>query len=154
PMLLVFGAAGVAFGGGLLAALLLKSADGALRPSLQRTGTELLFVPIPDSLRARAKPFIDVIGQRGGQALASVFILSELSMNRGESVLAAAAAGLCVLWIAILVELRPHYLELFRAALREGSVELRGAMPELDLNSLEALFASLNSRDDHEVLDA
>src|SRR5439155_10826496 len=70
PTLLLLGSAGVAFGGGLLAALVLKGADGALRPALHRTTTELLFLPIPDGLRARAKPLIDVVGQRGGQALA------------------------------------------------------------------------------------
>ena len=72
PAFVFLGAAGVALGGGLLAALLLKGADGTLRYSLHRTGTELLFVPLPDSLRARAKPVIDVVGQRGGQALASL----------------------------------------------------------------------------------
>ena len=46
PSLLFLGAAGLALGGGLVAALLLKGADGSLRNSLHRTGTELLFVPL------------------------------------------------------------------------------------------------------------
>ena len=52
PAFLFLGATGVAIGGGLIAALLLKGADGVLRPSLHRMGTELLFVPIPDSCAA------------------------------------------------------------------------------------------------------
>ena len=71
PLLLGLGALGVALGGGLAAALLMKGADGTLRYSVHRTGTELLYVPLPDGLRSRAKPFLDVVGQRGGQALAS-----------------------------------------------------------------------------------
>jgi AAA family ATP:ADP antiporter len=154
PGLLLLGAAGVAFGGGLLAALTLKGTDGALRPSLHRTTTELLFLPIPDGLRSRAKPLIDVVGQRGGQALASVFILGELTLHRGDVVLASVAALLCIVWIAWALELKPHYLELFRTALRQGSMRDRADLPDLDLASLETLIAALNSRDDAEVVGA
>ncbi len=154
PTLLLLGSAGVVFGGGLLAALALKGADGALRPSLHRTTTELLFLPIPDGLRSRAKPLIDVIGQRGGQALASIFILGELTLHRGDVALALIAALLSIVWIAWALELKPHYLELFRTALRQGSMRDRADLPDLDLASLETLIAGLNSRDDAEVLGA
>jgi len=154
PTLIFLGSAGVAFGGGLIAALLLKGADGALRPSLHRTTTELLFLPIPDGLRSRAKPLIDIVGQRGGQALASVFILAELRLHRGEIVLALAAALLGIVWIAWALELKPHYLELFRTALRQGSLRDRVDLPDLDLGSLETLIAALNSQDDTEVVGA
>jgi ATP/ADP translocase len=152
PILLFLGASGVAVGGGLAAALLLKGADGALRYSVHRTGTELLFLPIPDALRARVKPVIDVFGQRGGQAIASLLILSELGLGRGDLSLAAIAALLCVVWIAAAAEMIPHYVQMFRQALREGMITDRGGLPELDLNSLEALFAGLNSDDDVEVI--
>jgi ATP:ADP antiporter, AAA family len=154
PSLLALGAGAVAFGGGLVAALLLKGADGALRQSVHRTCNELLFLPIPDGLRARVKPLIDVLGQRGGQALASVFILSELTLHRGDTRLAAAAGVLCLVWIAWAVELRPHYIELFRATLREGALHASADLPDLDLGALEVLFAALNSRDDGEVVAA
>ncbi|PYQ50141.1 MAG: hypothetical protein DMF78_16490 [Acidobacteria bacterium] len=148
PAMIFLGAAGVALGGGLVAALLLKGADGTFRQSLHRTGTELLFVPLPDSLRARAKPVIDVLGQRGGQALASLLILAEITQHRGNTVLAMVAAALCVVWIAWAADLKGHYLDLFRSALREGAMRARGDLPALDLGSLEALFNALNSRDD------
>lgn len=154
PAFVFLGAAGVALGGALIAALLLKGADGTLRHSLHRTGMELMFVPLPDGLRARAKPIIDVVGQRGGQAVASLLILAEVSQQRGNTVLAAAAAALCILWVAWASELRRHYLDLFRAALREGSMRARVGMQAFDLGSLEAVFAGLNSRNDAEVVGA
>jgi ATP:ADP antiporter, AAA family len=154
PTFIFLGAAGVALGGGFALALLLKGADGTLRHSLHRTGTELLFVPLPDGLRSRAKPLIDVVGQRGGQALASLLILAEISQGRGNTVIAAAAAALSILWVAWTAEMRGRYLDLFRAALREGSMRGRVDLQALDLGSLETLFAALNSRDDHEVIGA
>jgi AAA family ATP:ADP antiporter len=154
PGMVALGAVAIAFGGGMRAALFLKGADGSLRQSVHRTCTELLFVPIPDGLRARVKPLIDVLGQRGGQAIASVFILSELTLNRGDTRLAAATGVLCLVWIVWAVELRPHYVELFRATLREGALHPSADLPELDLGSLEVLFAALNSQNDDEVVGA
>lgn len=154
PILIFMGASGVALGGGLGAALLLKGADGTFRNSLHRTGSELLFVPLPDALRSRAKPFIDLVGQRGGQALASLLILSEVVLDRGDTVLAAASAALALVWIAWTADLKGHYLDLFRTALREGTIQPSPDLPPLDLGSLETLFSALNSAEDAEVLAA
>jgi ATP:ADP antiporter, AAA family len=154
PALVFVGASGVALGGGLVAALLLKGADGSLRNSLHRTGTELLYLPLADGVRAQAKPLIDLVGQRGGQALASVLILSETLLRRGDVVLAAASAALSLVWIAWISDLKGLYLDVFRSALREGTLRPAVDLPPVDLVSLETLFAALNSTDDNEVVAA
>ncbi len=154
PGLLVAGSLTFLTSGGLLAALLLKGTDGALRHTLHRTGTELLYVPLPDALRARVKPFIDTAGQRGGQALASILILTPVAFLPREDFLALSLAVVAGLWIVTAADLRQNYLDLFRAALREGAIATRLDLPQLDLGSLEALFAALNSQDDAEVVAA
>jgi hypothetical protein len=154
PALVFVGAAGVALGGGLVAALLLKGADGSLRNSLHRTGSELLYLPLADGVRTRAKPLVDVVGQRGGQALASLLILSESILARGDVVLAGASAALSLVWIAWVADLKTLYLDVFRAALREGTLRPAVDLPPVDLVSLETLFGALNSADDHEVVAA
>jgi hypothetical protein len=154
PSLVFLGAAGLALGGGLLAALLLKGVDGSLRNSLHRTGTELLFVPLKPGVRNRAKPLVDIVGQRGGQALASILILSEAVLARGEVVLAGAAAATALVWIALVADLKALYLDVFRVALREGTLRPAIDLPPVDLASLETLIGALNSSDDHEVLAA
>jgi hypothetical protein len=154
PSLIFLGAAGLALGGGLVAALLLKGVDGSLRNSLHRTGTELLFVPLKPGVRNRAKPLVDIIGQRGGQALASILILSESVLARGEVVLAGAAAATALVWVALVADLKSLYLDVFRVALREGTLRPAIDLPPVDLASLETLIGALNSSDDHEVLAA
>ena len=89
-------------------------------------------------MRSRVKPAIDVIGQRGGQAVASVFILSQLALGRGDTILAVFVVVLCVAWIAAVAELRPHYVEMFRRALREGIIEA------LSLHSPTSQFGQLH----------
>ncbi len=154
PALLVLGGVGLAAGGGLAAALLVKGADGALRYSLHRTSTELLFVPLGEEARRRMKAFLDVLGQRGGQAAASVAILGAAALGAPPAVLAGALVVLAAAWVAGALRLRGHYLELFRGRLREGRIEHVGEFPELDVASLETLVAALDSSNDAEVLAA
>lgn len=153
PGLLLLGSAGVAAGGALVAVMFLKGADGAFR-DLHRTTSELFLVPMPDELRARTKPFLDVVARRGGQALASLGILGAMSLPRPETWVAGACAALCVAWILQARALRQPYLDLFRGALREGRLRESGELPAVDVASLEALFASLGSADDGEVIAA
>ena len=68
--------------------------------------------------------------------------------------LAVVSALLCIVWIAWTVKLNPHYLEIFRDALRNGTLNDTGHLPALDMGALEVLFAALNSQDDAEVLGA
>jgi AAA family ATP:ADP antiporter len=154
PVLLFCGSVGVIIGGGLAAALLLKGVDGSLRYSVHRTSTELLYLPISDRARSRIKPFIDLVGQRGGQAAASIAILAFVGLGFGHRSLALVAAVLALGWVLVAADIKRHYLELFRATLRDGRVDYHGELPTLDLGALEALFAALSSSRDVEVLAA
>jgi AAA family ATP:ADP antiporter len=123
PILLLGGSLGFVFSGGLGAAIVLRGTDGALRHSMHRTGTEILYVPLVQSIRERFKSFVEAVGQRGGQGLASVLLLVA---TRGGLRLSEIGLGLVVLaglWLAGAVGIRPHYVDLFRKNLREGALE-------------------------------
>ncbi len=157
PALMLAGGVLLIGGGGLLAALVLKGTDGSLKHSLNRTITEVLYLPIPERLRRHSKAFIDMVGQRGAQALASVVILAIVALvdpATATIVIASLLAACCLGWMWVAGGIREHYLDLFRDALREGSIDTRGGIPELDLASLEALIRTLNSDDDMEVTAA
>lgn len=150
-LLLAFGA--VAAGGGVVAALVLKLLDGGLREA-HRTTSELLLVPVPEAQRARARPFLDVVVRRGGQALASLGILALLALPQAVTWVAAGGAVLCLAWVVRTAALRQPYLDLFRVALRERRLTDASRLPPLDVGSLEALFTGLGSSDDAEVIAA
>ncbi|MBX3218400.1 MAG: hypothetical protein KF850_40720 [Labilithrix sp.] len=154
---LLLGAAGalVASGGGLLSAVVLKGFDASLRYSIHKTSVELLLVPVPDGTRERVKPVIELLGTRGGQAVASVLILVLVALGAsGVAVVGAVVMTLLVLWLANVVTIRRHYLDVFRDTLRSGGMSGAAELPELDLGALELLFAALNSSRDAEVLAA
>lgn len=154
PLLLVVGATGFALFPVLLPVLLLKGADGSLRHSLHRTAMEVLYLPLPRDLRDRFKGLIDGVGQRGGQALASLGILALLSAGGEATHVGWIVAVLSLVWVSILIGLRASYLELFRSSLRGGHIDGAGQLMELDLHSLEGLLAALNSDQDDEVFVA
>jgi len=151
PLLLLGGGVTFIASAGLAAALIVKGADGSLRYSLHRTATELLFVPMSDSARRRVKAFIDIVGQRGGQALASVVILSAVALGLGERFYAIALVVCAGAWIMVAIGLRPYYIDLFRRRL-DRSVSNVADFPELDVGSLETLVAALDSPNEREVI--
>ncbi len=152
PLLIAGAAVGAALWLGITSLLLLKMVDGSLRHSVHRTGTELLFVPLPFTVRGPAKAIIDVLGQRGGQALGSLLILLVLALFNSEraAVIAATAAAAC--WTLLAVTIRPSYLDQFRRTI--ASAPVGPADNSLAGPSLESALAALNSEDDHMVLAA
>jgi AAA family ATP:ADP antiporter len=154
PLLLALGGVALAAAGGLAAAFAVKGADGALRHTLHRTASELLYAPLATRARARAKAFADAVGQRGGQCLASLGILAAVWLGAPLPALGVGLAALAALWLVGLVELRGHYVDLFRRLLREDRIEHLEGFPQLDIASLETLIAALDSRDEAEVIAA
>ncbi|MEP7121543.1 MAG: Npt1/Npt2 family nucleotide transporter [Byssovorax sp.] len=154
PGLFIAGAVGIALGGGLLPALLLVASDGSLRYSLHNTGVELLYVPVARESRGNAKRLADIFGRRGGQVLASLAILAVAAHSGVTTILAVAITALAVVWIALAIDLKRHYLDLFRAKLQRGGIEAHVELPPLDLVSLEILIAALSSSEDTEVIGA
>jgi ATP:ADP antiporter, AAA family len=153
PLLMTIGAVGVVAAPSLAAAVVVRAVDGTFRHSLHKTTGEILFVPLSRAARARVQPMIDLMGQRGGQVIASVALLPVFALG-GERALGAAIAVLASAWLALALSFRQPYLDVFRRALREGRIEDSGELPALDLGTLEVLFAALNSEKDTEVLGA
>ena len=161
PLLIGFGAGAAVLGLGFGAAIAMRGIDGTLRHSLQKTSVELLFVPLPDTIRARAKPIIDLVGQRGGQAVTSIAILAlvyfvgrYVGVGRSTQAVGIVVVALAAIWLLLARGIRSRYLDVFRATLQGGRIELSVGMPELDMNALQALIASLSSRKDAQVLGA
>lgn len=153
--LLLFGAGlGVAIAFGLGTVLAVKVADGGLRYSLNRTATELLFLPFSDEARLRLKTFADIVAQRGGQVIGSLLILLLASLSVSPRATALALVVAAGAWALSAIALRKPYIELFRTRLNASRLAHLDGFPELDVASLETLIAALESDNDKEVLAA
>lgn len=154
PLALIVSGVSLAALGTLFGALLIKGADGSLKHTTHRTAIELLFVPLNVQIRKQAKTLADVVGQRGGQAAASLTILALVSLDVSPAVMVGITSIGAVAWIAGIAILRGHYVELFRRQLSADQVAHVEEFPELDIVSLESLIAALDSRNDRKVIAA
>jgi AAA family ATP:ADP antiporter len=154
PGCLGLAAVGVAGTASLPAALLLRGTDGVLRHSLHRAATEILFLPLSPATRRALRRLAESVGQRGGQVVGSCLILLALALGATPSELAGAVALLCALWVLGYVRLREHYVGRFRSQLGVLAATPDAEIPELDLQSLETLVATLSAPSDAEVLAA
>ena len=81
PVTLSAGTVGLLVAGGffpsllLAAGLALKVGENGLRYSLDQVTRELLFLPVPEALRAKAKALIDVLVQRCAKGVAAFLLL-------------------------------------------------------------------------------
>lgn len=156
PAFLLGGVGMFAIGASFVGALALRGVDGALRYSVHRTAIDILYFPLPDGVRRRMKPVLEILGQRGGQALAALALLAiaRLPEDHTRWPVLGLLLGMLVVWTASVLLLRQPYVELFKAALishRSGAL-LRDR--ELALPVLEAALASLNSQSPLEVIAA
>ena len=154
PAIVAAGTAATAALGGLAWILLAKATDGTMRHSLDRAGNEILHLPLAETVREHWKAVTTGLGQRGGQALASLALLVAVSFGASHHAIAAALAVLAIAWVACVLALRPLYVQRFREQLRTFKVGAQGTLPPLDLPSLEILLTAAGSTDDAEVLAA
>jgi ATP:ADP antiporter, AAA family len=75
PAAVILGSAGLLIWGTLASALVLKGSDQVLRYSLDKSAVELLYLPLPYSLKLRVKWFIDTVIWRLGDGLAGLTVL-------------------------------------------------------------------------------
>jgi hypothetical protein len=139
---------------GFLGIILLRGLDGSLRYSVHRSSVEVLFLPLSTQTRARWKMFVDVLGQRGGQALAAIAILLCIQLDATTQQVLIGALALCMIWLGLSATIESHYVSLFRAKIKAGAIDTRAEVPALDLRSMESLVSALGSENDDEVLAA
>lgn len=149
PIVLFLGAVAALAGSGAFAAVLaLKAVDGALRYSLNRVATELLYLPLPSVAQSRGKGFIDSVLARAAQAVTAIVLYTLALHSRATPrTLAAIVVALCAGWLALTLGLRRRYLDLFRRALMSGHISAESEIQELDLTSAEVLVESMASPD-------
>ncbi len=141
----------------LWAGLLLKGTDGAVRYSVDKSTIELLFVPIPEGVKAQVKAVMDMVVQRiadgvGGFVL--LFLTRVLDFGiRGTSLVNAVLLGI---WVWAAYEARKEHALFLRSNLSERKIVPESALPEafLDKDSTDKIRAMMGEKDEETVLYA
>lgn len=159
PLALTLGSVGVVFVPTLLFGVMLKSADGGLRHSLNRSVMEILFVPLPAGVRRRARVLLDATFDNLGTGLGAGLGLVLLSRFEPRiPALSFGILGLLGLWMWVAMRLRPAYLDALKRGLQHREIHPEELKRELGARAhRDTLLASLsggNLRAVHYALDA
>jgi AAA family ATP:ADP antiporter len=125
--------------------------ENSLRHSVDQATRELLFMPVAEELRAKAKAFIDVFVQRFGKGTAAILILVTLEFFPATYV-SAVTLVLTIGWIALTVRTRREYVTAFREGLKSGSIQTDATIDPHDVTTVTTLMQSLGSSDPRKVL--
>jgi AAA family ATP:ADP antiporter len=156
PIVVLAGSAGLALLGTVGAALLLKGGDQVLRYSIDRSTIELLYLPLPQSMKLQAKWFIDTVVWRMGDGLAGIVVLifaAQLHWTARQ--LSWVAMVLTLGWLAAVQVAGKQYVAILRDSISRHRLDAEQATTlALDRNTADLLAGNLLTSDPKEILYA
>jgi ATP/ADP translocase len=119
PATLALGSVGMLVMPGLMMGVFLRGSGQVLKHSLDKTGRELLYVPVPLGTKKRVKVFVDLFVDQGAQGLGGLLLLA-LAYGAGLSVqmISVGVLVLIALWGVVTYGVRETYVDQFRTKLR------------------------------------
>lgn len=144
PLAMFATTAALAVAFGLWAAVAAKGSETALRYSAERAGREILYVPVPDEIKLKAKAYIDVAVEKGlGKVLSAVLLAGLMTVMPYRHV-AWVSLGLAAGWVVLAMRVHREYLRTLARSIEGRFASLRGLSGSLvDPGSLPVLRASL-----------
>jgi ATP/ADP translocase/HEAT repeat protein/CRP-like cAMP-binding protein len=146
------------FNAALWAPALARVLDQSLRYTVDKTSREILFIPLPDAIKLKAKPFVDVTvdrAARAGAALLLLLLVKPWGLNLDWQRISYASLTMMALWLVTALRARRGYVRAFRQSIERqdlapADMRLSGA----DLTTVETLVQELAHVDAHRVVYA
>ncbi len=153
PVAMLFGSVVLVFSAALAAGVFIKGFDQAFRHSIDRSSTELLYVPLPARVRQQAKSFIDMVASRWADGLGGVLLIPLASVwHLSMQQLAWVNLALVIPWLGVAWRLRREYVNTLRTSIERRDISAEALLVEMAGSSpWEELSATLTSSDDRAV---
>lgn len=132
---------------GMAAAGAARLVEAAMRYSFNRTGMELLYLPLPDELRQKTKTFVDVFVDRAARGLgAGLLLAAGWLFKENLAAITISVLILCCFWIALAVYARKEYIATVRRRLESRRLDLESMrIPYQDPGLLQMLAETAES---------
>ncbi|HKJ91561.1 MAG TPA: HEAT repeat domain-containing protein, partial [Longimicrobiales bacterium] len=147
PVFMLAGNFGLLVVPSLWIAVATMGAETSLRYSAERTGREILYVPVPDRIKMKAKVYIDLAVENGAKALGAGLIFL-LTREAGLHLVPAAGVALSVAWLAAVFAVRREYVNTLSQAITGRYASIRGGFASLaDASTLPLVRRALEAGD-------
>ena len=143
----------------LWTALFIKGSDQTLRYSIDKSTVELLYLPVPQKLKADAKAVIDMMVQRLADGIGGVLLVvitNQHLLHLGLTGVGVFNLVLLSVWLWVAFFTRKEYVAAVKASISERSVLPRSALRLVfdDPGSIATVRSMLESDDEEVVLYA
>lgn len=119
PLTLLAGSVAVIASPGFIPVAFLKLSEGSFRYSVNKAGLELLYVPLPWTIKTKAKAFIDSVTERTAGGMGGLILLVATGLfSLTVSQLSVLAIVLLALWVPLAALTQQRYLRALRAGLQ------------------------------------
>src|SRR6266478_5476173 len=156
PVTVLLGSTGLAIFGTLGAAVALKGCDQVLRYSLDKSTTELLYLPLSARIKLQVKWFIDTVIWRLGDGLAGLTVLIfATTLHLAARQMSWIALLLVTGWLVAVAVARRQYVATLKESISQHRVDAEQASTSvLDRSTAELLTTKLSVSDPNEILYA
>lgn len=154
PVALLLGSAAIFLWPVLASAIAVKMSDGSFRYSINKSGFELLYLPIPVQIKDRVKAYMDVVGDRFARGIGGALLYVTVNLlNWSVQTISLISGGLIGIWIVLGLLIRREYSRSFKAALENRILSSDQVRTQLvEARSIHDLVHALNSGDRKQVL--
>ena len=155
PMTLLAGSISLLVWPGLFTATATRLAEASLRTSVNDSGVQILYLPIPDFIKKKVKVFLDVTVERLGDGTAAFIILFYTLFLGGSdvSLLSYFSISLILIWAAIVFLVQGGYMDALRRSLAYHETSLKNAQIDYaDKGTVEAILKLLEEKEERSAL--
>ncbi len=133
--------------------IVVRTVDTTFRYSAERASREILYVPVPEAIKLKAKTYIDVGVEKGlGKAL-SAGLLAVLVEVLGLTLpqMALVVVALAVGWVGVTILIRREYVHTLALSIRGQFASFEGLSALSDASTQRVVQESLRSPDPVQV---
>ncbi len=154
PVTMGLGSAAIIIYPGLIAGMLAKGADGGFRHSIYRSGSEVLFLPVPPDVKKVTKLFLDTTVDTSATGIGALAVLLVTGTFGVEyRMLSIITVGLTVVTFFFARRMRRAYVDAFRKALEGQKIDPSDLRIDLtEAGAISALLPLLESDNERRVL--
>jgi AAA family ATP:ADP antiporter len=154
PAAILLGAISILLYPGLASGIFIKLSDGSFKHSINKSGVELLSLPIPAKVKLRARAFIDFFVDNSATGMAGLLLILlgsgvGISANHISALIIAFVAA----WLLMIVRVRREYVDAFRTAIEKRSIDLdRLTINPEDASTIASLTRVLEGTNERQIL--
>jgi AAA family ATP:ADP antiporter len=156
PVTVLLGSAGLLVFGTLAAAIALKGCDQVLRYSIDKSTTELLYLPLSARIKLQVKWFIDTVIWRLGDGLSGLIVLIfATTLHLPARQISWIALLLVGGWLVAVSVARRQYVATLKESIGQHRVDVeQTSTAVLDRSTADVLALNLSASDPKDILYA